>query len=171
MSDLGAAVERMLTGGTGTPTFHEQLSALVAQEGSGRAAARRLGVAESTVRRWRHGGKPKQANLSAFEQVTRQLRAKAFTNADIKLHTREESDRANLGRPREREISARQLGMDAGAAARIRDAYVSGGAEAAAAAFRDEVKVPFYRAYLRDPDADNIHGATVASEYGAAILA
>jgi len=42
-----------------TRSIHMNLEMLVAYTGSGRAAARTLGVAESTLRGWRHGTLPK----------------------------------------------------------------------------------------------------------------
>lgn len=151
MSDLGRAVERILTGGRGpAPTFGEVLTAFIASAGSGRAAARQLGIAESTVRRWRSGaGKPSPAYLDRFGQASRDLRARHVTNEDLSIRTTDQGG----GHPgqrvrRERVIKASQLRMGTGAAERVREAYVRGGAEAAAKVFLSEVKEPFYRSYL-----------------------
>jgi hypothetical protein len=46
-----------------TLSVWENLEILVAATGSGRAAARALGVAESTLRGWRKGARPRRTNL------------------------------------------------------------------------------------------------------------
>jgi DNA-binding transcriptional regulator YdaS (Cro superfamily) len=171
MSDLGRAVERILTGSTDAPGFRDALREFVAEAGSGRAAARQLGVAESTVRRWRHGGMPRPAARAAFVQAYRRLAARNITPADIRIRT---SERASKGGRREREITGRQLRLDDAAAGRVRDAYVAGGREAAAKQLVKETPVSFYKTYLGAAlggDGEDYEGNAVVSEYGAAILA
>lgn len=172
MSDLGRAVERILTGGTSAPSFQEQLGALVAHEGSGRAAARALGVSEATVRRWRKGTVPKAGNMAAFDRVARDLRARQITNADLRIRTSESDGR---GGRRERELTAKHLRLGDQAAADVRRAYVDGGADAAARALYKAIPESqrFYRTYLGDPDEDqsDANAGHLVDDYGAAILA
>lgn len=169
MSDLGKAVERMLTGSAGAPTFGETLRAYVADAGSGRAAARALGVSASTVRRWLAGGSPSAAYADRFDRAARAMRSRTITNDQVLIRTRERDSRGRGG-TRDRELRAKNLGLSEGAAERVRDAYVAGGAEAAAKRLVEETNTRFYRTMLAgslDPDTDDV----MVSEYGAAVMA
>lgn len=171
MSDLGRAVERLLTGSTDAPDFREALREYVAEAGSGRRAAKRLGVAESTLRRWRDGATPRPAMRAAFEGAARAMYARNLTAGQVVIRATEQGER---GRRREREITGKNLRIDDAAAGRVRDAYVSGGREAAAKQLVKETPVSFYKTYLGaglGGDGDDYEGNAVVSEYGAAILA
>jgi hypothetical protein len=82
----GAAVERALTGrarpfGSGGPA--ENLRRLEAAVGR-QEAARRLGVSERTLRRYRAGGTPTRANAARLAEVTRtspEVRRAAISDA------------------------------------------------------------------------------------------
>ena len=171
MSDLGRAVEKLLTGSTAPPGFRDALREFVSEAGSGRRAARQLGVAESTLRRWRDGAAPRPAMRDRFEQAARSMYARDLKAGQVKIRSEERGDR---GRRREREITGKNLRLDDAAAGRVRDAYVTGGREAAAKQLVKETPVSFYKTYLAaglGGEGEDYEGNAVASEYGAAILA
>jgi hypothetical protein len=71
--DLGGAFSDALADGLDLPEpdlgFAENLRRYVAEAGSGRAAARQLGVPESTLRGWRHGTAPRHIHQRQVELV------------------------------------------------------------------------------------------------------
>jgi len=153
---IGRQVERWLTGeppGAGQATTHERLVAFEADVGSGRAAARRIGIAESTWRGWKKGASPRGANREKYQRAERDARAAATLDlqkirVDFVQKERKRPDRA-------RSLDARQLRIaDPAAGQRIRDAYVAGGAAAAGKALIAEIKDPWYAEQLDLADQD-----------------
>jgi hypothetical protein len=121
--------------------------------GSNRKAAAALGINETQFRRALNGQvTPKASTLGVFERGQRALSARSgFSNADIRLTVTERRPaRSKGGGGREREIDARKLRMDDGAADRIRQAYVAGGQDGAIRAFLGEIKerTGHYRRWL-----------------------
>jgi hypothetical protein len=105
-----------------------------------------------------------------FEQAARSMYARDLKAAQVKIRSEERGDR---GRRREREITGKNLRLDDAAAGRVRDAYVTGGREAAAKQLVKETPVSFYKTYLGAGlgDGEDYEANMVATEYGAAILA
>ena len=147
MSRLGDMMERFLEDRSPdlpVPTFVDTLRDAVISAGSNRALARRIGVSESTIRRWLKGTTPKAATRERFDTSLRD-RSRHIQDRDIRVSIfKKERKRAD----RESVLGARNLKMVEGAAGRIRDAYVSGGKEAAARQFLAEVRDPWYRQHF-----------------------
>jgi hypothetical protein len=137
------------------PTFGELLRAMIADEGSNRAAARAIGVSESTVRRWLRGTTPRQTTRLRFDAADRRHRARDLRDEDIRLTVFRQERRRDR---RSSEINHRQLGMAPGAGARIADAYVSGGADQAAAQFLAEVQTQWYHDRMEEWAEDTDQG-------------
>jgi transposase-like protein len=78
--ELVWAVGQALTGRFRPPSAslsaQQNVEALIEATGSGRAAARTLGVAESTLRGWRHGVKPRGGNQPLVVAARAALTAK-----------------------------------------------------------------------------------------------
>ena len=149
MSSLGDIVEGFLTGrpkGAAGPGLGELIRLIELESGSGRKAAARVGVAESTWRGWRHGRQPKAAGVERIERTGREIRAKRITNEDIKIHTSEAKSRRNQARSRT--IGPNQLRLSPDTAAQVRSAYVNGGPDLAAVALLRNINEPWYRNWL-----------------------
>lgn len=165
MSDIGDRLEKILTGQdmTSAPraTLREKLAELRDHYGSGRKAAAAMGINESVFRRALSGQTkaPKPATAGAAEQVIRSLGARQISNADLKIPVTPKG-----GAGRARELKATNLRItDPGAAEKIRQAYVSGGKEAAAAVFLKLVGDQHYRSWLCP---DSLRDAVGADEPG-----
>lgn len=150
--------------------LHVLMAEIQAQAGSGRKAAKLVGVGEATWRRWRSGGtQPKPENLAKVGSAVRAVRAdaKPFNPAAFRIETRSKDQR-------DRKLTGPQLRLDATDARRIDRAYVAGGGEAAAAAFVAAVRVrdDWWADYLDDllyedaPDDEDSYGASYASGGG-----
>lgn len=165
---LRHAIARALGDDSGARSFRENLEALVAQEGSGRAAARAIGVDEAQVRRWRAGKQsPSASSSGALERAARAARVNQRDPraADFKLQVKERQ-----GGPRGRErvlrgdtnLRLKQEGLN-----RVKDAYVSGDDARAEREFLDAIgETDFYRDFL-DPDRTEERWG---SDYGAVVL-
>jgi hypothetical protein len=156
MSDLGDELERIISrpGGGGVP-LRQKLQDMLAHYGSGRKAAKAMGVNESTFRRMLSGQTrtPTGSTVERVDDISRRLGARRITNADISFPVTERVARRGKASRRPRQLRAGNLGItDPAAAGRIRQAYVEGGKENAARQFLAEVKVPHYRDWLTPDD-------------------
>lgn len=89
--DLGEAIYREITGGRSPHTelrgWSDALEFIVGQAGSGRAAARELGIAETTLRGWRHGRTPRDGGdyvLDAARRMQRRARLRPGREARLR---------------------------------------------------------------------------------------
>lgn len=143
---LGAFFEQAY-GGTRV-SLDVLMAEIQAQAGSGRKAAKLVGVGETTWRRWRSGSTtPKVENLAKVGSAVRAVRAdtKPFNPGGFTIKTKGKDDRG-------RTITGRQLGLTPVDGRRIDRAYTSGGADAAAVAFIAAVRGhdDWYADYLDD---------------------
>jgi hypothetical protein len=120
--------------------------------GSGRAAARALGVDEAQIRRWRDGKVHNSPNVARIAQEARRSNADG-RQGPIDLTIR------HAKRTRRLEFGAGQgkRGLKPGAEQRIADAYVRGDRKAMADAFVAGVADPWYsrqfKAWLKAEEA------------------
>lgn len=90
--DLGEAIYREITGGRSPHTevrggWSAAVEYLVGEAGSARAAARELGVSESTFRGWRHGRTPRDGGdyvLDAARRMQRRARLRPGREARLR---------------------------------------------------------------------------------------
>jgi hypothetical protein len=162
-------VETALTGRAGPPTtsVRDQLQALQREHGSGRAAARQMGISEGTWRRWwagaglpapkggtgSKGAKPSgknQAKLAAAAAAP--LRAAAIVNRPSDQTIRHPGRHRGADHRRVRTATATSMRIRPGTADAITDAYVTGGAAAAAAALQRGIGDDFWRDFFFDDD-------------------
>lgn len=174
MSDLGDRIEKILTGRDGgagaPPTLRELAQGLRDHFGSGRRAAKELGVNESTFRRILSGRTkaPKAETVGAFDQVGRRVGSRGIDLDAIKIPV--QTVKAGRRHGQQRELRARNLKItDPKAADRIRSAYVAGGKEAAAKQLIREIKDPHYRNWLVPDQWRDELAAEVESDYGYAV--
>jgi hypothetical protein len=141
------------------------MAEIQAQAGSGRKAAKLVGVGETTWRRWRAGNTtPKPENLTRVKDAVRGVRAaQRPLSTLIQLKTKDVHD------GRERKIGGRQLGLTDADIERIETAYVAHGPDAAARVFVAAIEDDFYHDYFEDtategyaPDDDD-YGGLVSS--------
>jgi len=134
MSQLGDAMGRMF-GGT-RASFREELAALKREHGTVTALARALGVDRRTIQRW-DSGKIHTPRPATAEKVHRGYR-------DVVSRGRGRSDRdvtvsftqqGRHGRQRQRQVTGDRLDLAPGTMRAAREAFVTAGPEAAAAAF------------------------------------
>lgn len=149
MSQQGDAFVRRVLKADPTPlSFGEAVQYLRQREGSGRAAARRLGVSESSLRRWARGTKPKAATQQKVLETTRRLRSRPSSMGDAGVMLPVVSQDRRRG-SRERDVSGRQLKLAPGTLQRAHEKWLStGNSDAAAAVFIEGVGDPWYRAQL-----------------------
>lgn len=124
------------------------MAEIQAQAGSGRKAAKLVGVGETTWRRWRSGGTvPKPANLLKVGSAVRAVRAdaKPFNPKSFQIKTKGKDQR-------KRTITGGQLKLTAADARRIDAAYREGGGDRAAVVFIAAVRGhdAWYGDYLDD---------------------
>lgn len=146
------------------------LAEIERQAGSGRKAAALIGIGETTWRRWKKGQtiKPKAANMSKAIHAVRAVRTdnKPMRVDDLKITTKDRNGRNRV-------ITGRQMGFTDANIAQIENAYIDGGADAAAKALVSELNntgpgIAFYAEYLEDMaydhmESDNDYGAASAS--------
>jgi hypothetical protein len=141
------------------------MAEIQSRAGSGRKAAKLVGVGETTWRRWRAGNTtPRPENLGRVKNAVRAVRAaERPLSTLIQLKTKDVHD------GRERKISGRQLGLTDADIERVETAYVTQGPDAAAQVFVAAIEDDFYHDYLEDlltegyePD-DESYGGTVSS--------
>lgn len=149
MSQQGDAfVRRVLKADPSPMSFGDSVQYLRQREGSGRAAARRLGVSESSLRRWGKGTTPKAATQDKVLRTVRELRSRPSTMGDAGVMLPVVSQDRKRGR-RERDVSGQQLKLQPGTLKRAHDVWVkTGDADAAAAAFVAGIGDPWYRAQI-----------------------
>lgn len=149
MSQQGDAFVRRVLKADPTPlVFGEAVLYLRQREGSGRAAARRLGVSESSLRRWGKGTKPKPATQQKVLETVRRLRSRPSTMGDAGVMLPVVSQDRRRG-SRERDVSGQQLKLRPGTLKRAHEEWLrTGNADAAAAVFVKGIGDPWYRAQL-----------------------
>jgi DNA-binding transcriptional regulator YiaG len=149
MSQQGDAfVRRVLKADPAPMTFGQSVQYLRQREGSGRAAARRLGVSESSLRRWDRGTKPKAATQQKVMETVRRLRSRPSTMGDAGVMLPVVSQDRRRG-SRERDVSGVQLKLRPGTLQRAHETWLkTGNADAAAAVFVKGIGDPWYRAQL-----------------------
>lgn len=133
---------------TSAMSFRDALNYLLHSGKSGRGAARLLGVSESTVRRWKGGTVPKEANQQRAFSTVRQLQTRVSAMGDhgvIINVVSKESKRPD----RDRAISGRQLNLAPGTLDAVKATWVrTGDTDAAYRRFLEGVREPFYRRQL-----------------------
>lgn len=89
--DLGEVIYREITNGrsphTEVTSWSDALELIVGEAGSGRAAARELGIAETTLRGWRHGRTPRDGGdfvLDAALKMQRRARLRPGREARLR---------------------------------------------------------------------------------------
>jgi hypothetical protein len=102
----------------------------IQRHGSGRAAARALGVDEKTVRRWKNG---ETRASERFDQATRQARAENAQRVGSSVSV--EFRYAKRTRPLTFEEGKGVKGLKPGTVDKMKDAYVRGDADGMAQAF------------------------------------
>jgi hypothetical protein len=139
-------VRAALTGGRSYPemTLAQRMAELKALHGSGRAAARAAGIAETTFRRIIKNGSGRADNLAKVDRAVREGRTSgtALNDRDLKITA---TDRDS---GRTRTISAEQLKLRPGTVEKMRDAYLRGDDTAAAKALLDGIGDPWYKGWL-----------------------
>lgn len=132
-------------------SFVDQLRATVKDAGSNRAAARRLGVGEASVRRWLGGrARPKAGNMGKVTQAFTALPKMAQRAVLLKAEAAERWRNNGMvittrdGR-NTRQLDARRLRLDQGTGGRVVDAWLAGDDEGAAQVFRAGIGDDWYR--------------------------
>lgn len=153
MSSLG---DRMWKEYGGDPIPNLQAFAVekIREHGSGRAAARAMGIDEKTVRRWKSG---ETRGSERFDQAVKEARA---ANAERKTGPTEVVFKyAKRARALKFEEGRGAKGLKPGTEARVRDAYVRGDREGMAQAFLGGVQDPWYRRMMWQAYAADLDGA------------
>lgn len=169
MSDLGDILaQRIAAAGTVPTSARQQAEELVQHFGSGRKAAKALGVNESTLRRIRSGktGMPKSSTAQAIVQTLRTTRVdtervKAGLPVGFKFD----------GRPRNLNFHERQPAgnpatntLKPGTVDRMAAAYGRGDTDGIAQAFIDGVDDGWYQDRFEDAHGDMAEGTAGAGE-------
>lgn len=150
MSEQGEAFVRQVlkVRDTAPMSFAEAVAYARHAGGSGRKAAKILGIPESTLRRWGRGATPPEGRREKVVQAVRDYRTRPskMGDAGVILHVvSQEKKRAR----RERDIDGRQLQLRDGTLAAAHDTWVkTGDADRALATFLNGVGEPWYRAEL-----------------------
>lgn len=149
MSQQGDAfVRRVLKADPSPLSFGDALRYLRQREGSGRAAARALGVSESSIRRWDKGTTPKPGTQQKVLETVRRLRSRPSTMGDAGVMLPVVSQDRKRGR-RERDVSGQQLKLQPGTLKQAHEIWLkTGNADQAAAAFVKGIGDPWYRTQL-----------------------
>lgn len=144
-------MERMVTGGAGGGVpLRQSLQDLRARYGSNRAAAKALGINESIFRRAINGQtqSPGSGLRGAVDREARARASEGFTRDRVRLTITDRAPGRGGRVRRDREIGPQNMKLAPGAEGKIRDAYVAGGAGAAARAFIASVGDAHYRQWL-----------------------
>lgn len=149
MSEQGDAfVRRVLKADPSPMTFGDAVLYLRQREGSGRAAARRLGVSESSLRRWGKGTTPKASTRQKVLETARRLRSRPSAMGDAGVMLPVISQDRKRG-SRERDVSGQQLKLRPGTLAKAHETWLrTGDADKAAGVFVRGIGDPWYRAQL-----------------------
>lgn len=146
-----------------TPT--DMLLEIFTEIGSGRATARYVGVAPSTLAGWLHGRHPRPASAAKIVAASRQFRMRDNqpTENTVVINTRDRND----GRPRT--LTTDNLRLLPGTIERAREAYLRGDDVGAARAFLAGIGEPWYRQWLT-PGSEAAHtgvpGGMIDQGYG-----
>jgi hypothetical protein len=162
MSEQGDAFVRRVLKGDPTPTtFGDAVAYLRQLGGSGRGAARLAGVNEKSFRRWASGTRPKPETQQRILSAYRDLRSKPSKMGDAGVMIPVVSEDRKRG-SRERDVSGKQLRLQAGTLAAAHQIWVTtGDADAAARRFVAGIGDEWYRVNLGKamvPDEDEIPG-------------
>lgn len=153
MSELGDRLEKWLTGRSGDPyTLRDWARDMVSRHGSGRGAARAIGVPESTLRGWAKGSQPRGARAERANSLIRESSSRKVQDGDFSMTV----DYRKTRQGKSQTLTPRNLKWNPGAAERIRSAYVKGGKEAAALQLLKETNDRVYRRMLTP---DSLKGA------------
>lgn len=140
-------------------TLRQLMDEVQAVAGSGRKAAKLVGVGETTWRRWRSGDTtPKPENFTKLDWAFRGVRvdnAGPLNPATVKIKTTDKNDPN-----RHRTVNGNQLRL--GPLDRVADAYRAGDPERAARAFLGAIRESWYRGYFAASGPD----AAPGDEYG-----
>lgn len=178
MSEQGDAFVRQVFRTDPAPmTFADAITYARHSGGSGRKAAKILGIPESTLRRWAKGANPTPARRDAVVSAVREHRSRPSKMGDpgVILHV---ISHERKRRDRERDIDGRQLKLRPGTLDAAHAVWVqTGDADKALAVFLNGVGEPFYKAELtprewRDgggPDEWEYDGEGLESDYGTSI--
>lgn len=173
MSNFGDEIYRALTGRTGGPveSFDDMVREMAQWRGvtgeSRRAQARRVGIPESTLRRFEHNAAspPTTASGRAAHQRAQSARlpgiVRAYRSAiadpeavqrwrdnGMVLHVTDMSAKGGSGRKVDLDLTANRLRMAPDAGNRIVDAYMRGDDRAAARALMTGIGDPWYKGTL-----------------------
>lgn len=149
MSQQGDAfVRRVLKADPSPMSFDDAVKYVRQREGSGRRAAARLGVNESTLRKWAKGATPKGTTQQKVLEAVRGLRSRPSALGDagvlvpIVSKERKRKDRG-------RDVSGNQLKLRPGTLARAHREWIrTGDADKAAAVFVAGIGDPWYQTQL-----------------------
>ena len=131
--------------GGDVPATAEQVARDAIQRyGSGRAAARALGVDEAQIRRWRDGKVKHSPNVHRIAQEARRTAAEGREGQPVAIRFRHAA--------RSRTATFRPSQLVPGTEARVRDAYVRGDRDGMKDAFLAGVRDPWYRRNFREWD-------------------
>lgn len=149
MSQQGDAfVRRVLKADPAPMTFQESMLYLRQRYGSGRAAARQLGVSESSLRRWNSGTTPRPATRDKVLSTVRELRSRPSRMGDAGVILPVVSQDRKRGR-RERDVSGRQLQLRPGTLQAAHETWIAtGNADKALEVFIGGIGESWYRAQL-----------------------
>lgn len=120
--------------------------------GSGRAAARELGVDEKTIRRWKTGETRGSEHVERYAQEARRSYAET-RQGPVKVQFR------YAGRTRNLQFGGSGKRMKSGAEAAVAEAYVRGDQEGMAKAFIGGVDDSWYRRMMAQAYAAEMEGA------------
>lgn len=121
--------------------------------GSGRAAARAMGIDEKTIRRWKNGETAKSEHVEKYAQEARRSYADR-KEGPIVIKFR------YAKRTRDLKFGAGGKSLRAGAEREIREAYIRGDKEGMARAFVGGVDDPWYRRMMRQAYDAELEGET-----------
>lgn len=148
-------------------SFREALTYALHSGKSGRAAARIIGVSESTIRRWKSGTMPKQESQNRVQEAVRGMRIRPTRMGDhgVMLHVVTKERKRGT---RERDVTGRQLDLAPGTLDRVIAAWKStGNADHALGVFLAGVREPWYRNQLR-AEFNRQNGTTAVTGGGGA---
>lgn len=166
-SPLGKLIQEAY-GGSEPVELGALMNEIQRQAGSGRKAAKMVGVGETTWRRWKSGNTtPKAVNLFKAQSAVRAVRAANYPLTVERLRFKMQDRREN----RSRTIRGQQLGLRAMDVAAVQRVYIQDGPDAAAMAMIQVIRDDFYQDYFKglhlpeedQPDDPEAYGGTVVA--------
>lgn len=126
----------------------------IQRHGSGRAAARALGVDEKTIRRWKAGETRHSDNVDRFAREARQAKAETHSgHVDLTFRHAKRDRKLSFGTGAGGKRGLKPHALDA-----MKDAYVRGDKEGMASAFVKGVDDPWYRRMFARAEAADGEG-------------